>query len=88
MKKVLEILHIEHKTSKKGTAYSLGQCVIRAFDGSPPMVGEAFIPQEFKETAPGLYEAEFELAVDFDKRVMAKIVGLKPYKAQAVAKVA
>jgi len=83
MKKVLEILHVEHKTSKKGTAYSLAQCVIRNEDGSA-QVGELFLDPSLKDTPKGLYEADWELAVDFDKRVTAKCVALRSVGAKVV----
>lgn len=85
MQKTLEILHVEHrdytskKTGKKGSMH-FAQCVIHSADGTKK-IGELLLPEEFKDTAPGVYGVEFGLDTDFEKRVVAKPTKFVPASA-------
>lgn len=89
MQKSLEILYVESrpytsKKSGKSGVLSLAQCVIRE-EGGRTIVGELLLPEDLKNTLPGVYAAEFALDVDFEKRVVSKVVKLTPFvKADAV----
>lgn len=92
MRKVLEVLYVEKregvsKASGKPYSLHLAQCVIRGEDGSA-IVGELSLADDKKETKPGFYEAVFELAADFDKRITAKLVSLVPVQARMQPKAA
>lgn len=45
------------------------------------LVGELLVPDRFKDIQPGMYDVEFEIAIDKDKRIggrVADMVAKKP----------
>lgn len=92
------IIHVEplDGTSKKtGAEYHmrLAQCIVTTANAGPDgkpvekrMVGELVLPESLKDTRPGDYVAEFELAISRDKRVGAQLVALTPLGQPAVAR--
>ena len=90
-KHLLEIVYIEplDGTSKKtGNEYHmrLAQCIVTSVetgeDGKAvekKLVGELVLPDKLKDTKPGKYIGEFELAISRDKRVGSQLVALHPH---------
>lgn len=86
LKQVLEILSAKNKSDvgkKSGKPYSMNvcQCVVTDGETGDIQVGELAIFDEIsKLPAPGLYEAEFKIGVDFQtKKIGGVLVGLTPY---------
>jgi len=89
MRKVLEVLAVErreYRNKKTGApgVLVLAQCVVRE-EGGRVLVGEALLPKELEDTKPGVYDAVFELVVDFDRRIASKLVSLNSVARVAVA---
>lgn len=82
LKQNIEIL-ISHKKEgmgKSGKPYSMiiSQCIVRD-DVGDIQVGELTLPRDTPEPAPGHYEAEFKIGVDYQtKKIGGVLVGLKP----------
>lgn len=95
MKNIIQILNVVvvAGTSRKSLLpydMRMAQCVIEKTDpetGAPaPLIGELVLPQKFKDTLPGRYEVEFEIAVDQTKRVGSVVSSMEliPHGRQAV----
>lgn len=83
MQKRIQVLFAETRSGrskKSGNDYSMTvcQCVLL---GEKPQVGELVLPKDHAVPAAGQYDATFELAVDFDKRIGARVVSLVPVAA-------
>lgn len=79
MQKRLQILFAEPregKSKRTGNDYKMivCQCVLH---GEKPLVGELVLPKDHPMPVPGVYDATFELAVDFEKRIGARVVSLQ-----------
>lgn len=92
MKAVLEILSVEKRSgvSRKSAVPTpfemiVAQCVVH---GEKIQVGELVLPKGMEEPKPGRYSADFEVAVDFDKRITARLVKLNPIQVGVKAAVA
>lgn len=93
MKTQIEVIDVEHRSgrSKAGTDYSMHvcQCITRAMDEASgeikPRVGELVLPKGHEPVKPGLYEGEFGIAIDAQKRIGGRLIKLTPIsKAAAV----
>lgn len=87
---LVEIVSTKTRTGtsrKSGNAYSMEicQCIVR---GEDVLVGELILPKDHPVPVPGLYRAEFEVAVGFDKSVHGQLKRLYPYVPAKQAKVA
>lgn len=85
MQKRLQILFAEEKSGKSkksGNDYKMTvcQCILT---GEKPQVGELVLPKDHPLPVPGHYDATFELAVDYDKRIGARVVALHPVVANS-----
>ena len=86
----VDIVYVEplDGTSKKtGNEYHmrLAQCIVTSVQKGPDgkdvekrLVGELVLPDALKDTQPGAYIADFELAISRDKRVGSQLVALHP----------
>lgn len=86
MKARVQVLSSEVKQGvgkKSGQAYRMDvcQCVVH---GEKIEVGELVLPRDHPPVAPGMYEAEFVISVDYDKRIAGRLVRLVPVAAVAV----
>lgn len=82
LQRKLTILDFEERTSaKSGKKYIVAQCFVTG-DGVSK-VGElgVFNPDVMPQIAKGEFNAEFVVGVDYERRVSAQLVSLKPYKA-------
>jgi hypothetical protein len=76
MQKKLTILEVEDRISKKtGTKFRVAQCIVH---GDTIRVGELMIFGQDIAVSKGDFNAHFELDVNFDKQVGAKLVALVP----------
>ena len=91
MKNIIQILHVVAiaGTSKKtGNQYDMrmAQCIVQKANRDTgviePLIGELVLPDRFKDTPPGTYEVEFEVAIDNTKRVGAQVASITPVGAQ------
>ncbi|MFZ6864690.1 hypothetical protein ACO0K7_18865 [Undibacterium sp. Ji67W] len=60
----------------------LAQCIVKYVDeekGEQIMVGELLLPKHLSDTLPGEYLADFELVVDREKRIGARLKNLHAY---------
>lgn len=85
---ILGVNHLKGKSKTSGNDYHMAfaQSVITVTDkeGKPTiLVGELILPDNLKNTQPGLYDAEFELTVDREKRITARVSTLAPVKKAA-----
>ena len=74
---------IPYRNKKTGAPEEirLAQCVVTSESedkGQQVIVGELMLPKHLSDTGPGEYLAEFELSVDRDLRVGAKVVAFHP----------
>lgn len=88
MKAILEILSVEKRSgiSRKSVVPTpfemiVAQCVVH---GEKIQVGELVLPKGMEEPKPGKYSAEFEVAVDFDKRISSRLIKLVPISVAGV----
>lgn len=85
MKQNLQILSSELKEGvgkKSGSAYKMTicQCVVTDGETGEIKVGELTLPKDHPTPAPGTYEAEFKIGVDYQtKKIGGVLVSLKPY---------
>lgn len=78
MQKVISILEVEERTSKKsGNKYRVAQCVVH---GENKRVGELMIFNKDITVGEGDYVASFDVTVNFERQVSAELVGLTPVK--------
>lgn len=75
MKKILQILDVEERKSKAGNMFRVAQCVVK---GDKVRVGELMIFNKEIQVAPGEFEAEFDVTVNFERQVGAELVALRP----------
>lgn len=89
MKHTIQILHITQvagRSKKTGNDYDMrmAQCIVhkinRATNLVEPLVGELLLPEKFKDTVPGTYEVEFDVAISRDKCVGAEVFSIEPLK--------
>lgn len=89
MKHTIQILHITQvagRSKKTGNDYDMrmAQCIVhkinRATNLVEPLVGELLLPEKFKDTVPGTYEVEFDVAISRDKRVGAEVFSIEAIK--------
>jgi hypothetical protein len=87
MKNTIQIIHVVPLTGvakKSGNHYDmrLAQCIVqkpnRETGVIEPLIGELVLPERFKDTLPGTYEVEFEVAIDNAKRVGAQVASITP----------
>ena len=87
MKNTIQILHVTvvaGRSKKTGNDYDMrmAQCIVhkpnRETGVIEPLIGELVLPEQFKETLPGLYEVEFEVSISQDKRVGAQVYSIVP----------
>lgn len=87
MKNTIQIIHIVPLTGvakKSGNHYDmrLAQCIVQKVDRDSgvvsPLIGELVLPERFKDTSPGTYEVEFEVAIDNAKRIGAVVSTMTP----------
>lgn len=84
MKQVIEILSAKEKSgigSKSQKAYSMiiCQCIVTDADTGEINVGELTMPKDSSVPAPGKYEAEFKIGIDYQtKKIGGILVGLVP----------
>lgn len=77
MKKVLTVIEVENRTSKKsGRPYRVAQCIVH---GENKRVGELMIFNDALEVKTGNYEAYFEISVNYERMITSELVSLKPY---------
>lgn len=88
--KQLEILSIEQKKSKAGNAYHVCQCVVRGLkDGQPTIkVGELMVFNKDLQLSTGLFTAEFDVTVNFERQVTSELISLVPLRTAPAAPVA
>lgn len=94
MKSKIQILYVSvlaGRSAKTGNAYDirLAQCIVHKTNPKTgviePLVGELMLPEAFKDTPPGTYEVEFEVAIDKTKRVTSQVYSIAPYVEAAKA---
>lgn len=84
MKQNLQVLSAETKSGvgkKSQTAYSMVicQCVVTDSETGEIRVGELTMPKDAEAPAPGHYEAEFKIGVDYQtKKIGGVLVALRP----------
>jgi hypothetical protein len=92
MKSVIQIVHVVPFTGigkKSGNPFDmrLAQCIVELVNpetGAPaPLIGELVLGEKFKDTLPGRYEVDFEIAVDRERRVNARVASMTPVAAGA-----
>lgn len=94
MKNTIQIIHIVPLSGvgkKSGNAYDmrLAQCIVQKVDRDTgavtPLIGELVLPERYKEIQPGMYEVEFEVAIDNAKRVGSTVSTMVPVSAARAA---
>ncbi len=86
MKQILQVLSSETKSGvgkKSQTAYSMVicQCVVTDKETGEVKVGELTMPKDAEAPAPGLYEAEFKIGIDYQtKKIGGVLIRLEPVK--------
>lgn len=84
MKQNIQILSSELKSGtgkKSGQPYSMTicQCVVTDTESGEIKVGELTLPKDHETPAPGIYEAEFKIGIDYQtKKVGGVLVALRP----------
>jgi hypothetical protein len=93
-KVVVEILSVTQrqgfsKKSLKDYDMLFADCIVHKADRESgevvQLVGELLVPDRYKDIQPGLYEVEFEIAIDKDKRIGGRVAHMTP-KSVAAAK--
>jgi len=90
MKTRIQVLSTEVKSgigkqSQKAYSMTICQCIVH---GEKTVVGELVLPKDHPEVKPGMYDAEFGIAIDQQtKRIGGVLLQLSPVAA-AAAKVA
>lgn len=70
--------------SKAGNDYDmrLAQCFVHKTNRETGVIeefsGELLLPERYKEIAAGMYDVEFEIAIDRDKRVGSQVFSIVP----------
>jgi hypothetical protein len=87
MKNTIQIIHVvpvAGRSKKTGNDYDMrmAQCIVQKVDRETgaisPLIGELVLPERFKDTPPGTYEVEFEVAISNDKRIGAQVFSITP----------
>lgn len=87
MKNTIQILHVTRvagRSKKTGNDYDMrmAQCIVHKANRETgviePLIGELVLPERFKDTEPGMYEVEFEVAISQDKRVGSQVYSITP----------
>lgn len=87
MKNTIQIIHVvplSGRSKKTGNDYDMrmAQCIVQKVDRDSgvvtPLIGELVLPERFKDTVPGTYEVEFEVAIDNAKRIGAQVASITP----------
>ncbi len=78
----IQVLAVEHKAGvSKAThqPYSMDvcKCVVTLADGRVD-VGELVLPKDHEKIGPGVYDAHFQIAVGFDKKISGQLSKLAP----------
>lgn len=79
--KRLEIIEVDEKTSKSGNKFRVCQCIVHtpnADGGTKKRVGELMVFDKDMVVTEGSFHGEFDIDVNFDKQVVAKLVRLVP----------
>jgi hypothetical protein len=94
MKNTIQIIHVvplSGRSKKTGNDYDMrmAQCIVQKIDRETglvtPLIGELVLPERFKDTTPGTYEVEFEVAIDNAKRIGAQVASITPVVAGRAA---
>lgn len=74
---VLSMREMSGIGKKSGSPYKMTvcQCVVH---GDVPLVGELVLPKDHPVITPGMYNAEFGVAIGQDKRIGGQLVMLTP----------
>lgn len=78
MKKHIEIIEVEERTSKTGKKYRVCQCIVVGIDGKK-RVGEMMVFNSDLELKEGSFIAEFDVTVNFERMVGAELIRLVPF---------
>jgi len=91
-KVIVEILSVTarqgfSKKSLKDYDMLFADCIVHKLDRESGevvhLVGELLVPDRYKDIQPGMYEVEFEVAIDKDKRIGGRVAEMTPKKAAA-----
>lgn len=91
-KVIVEILSVTarqgfSKKSLKDYDMLFADCIVHKADRESgevvQLVGELLVPDRYKDIQPGMYEVEFEIAIDKDKRIGGRVAEMTPKKAVA-----
>jgi len=91
-KVIVEILSVTprqgfSKKSLKDYDMLFADCIVHKADRETgevsQLVGELLVPDKYKDIQPGMYEVEFEIAIDKDKRIGGRVAEMTPKKAVA-----
>lgn len=91
-KVIVEILSVTSrqgfsKKSLKDYDMLFADCIVHKADRESgevvQLVGELLVPDRYKDIQPGMYEVEFEIAIDKDKRIGGRVAEMTPKKAAA-----
>lgn len=94
MKNTIQILHVaQHagRSKKTGNDYDMrmAQCIVQKANRDTgviePMIGELILPERFKDTQPGTYDVEFEIAIDSTKRIISQVYSITAVGATRMA---
>lgn len=94
MKNTIQILFVSKvagRSKKTGNDYDMrmAQCIVhkpnRETGEIEPLIGELVLPERFKDTPPGMYEVEFEVAISQDKRVGSQVASIVPVAGRSAA---
>ena len=89
-KVVVEILSVTarqgfSKKSLKDYDMLFADCIVHKADRESgevvQLVGELLVPDRYKDIQPGMYEVEFEISIDKDKRIGGRVAEMTPKKA-------
>lgn len=84
VQKRVQVLFVEPRKSAKGNTYHVAQCVV--YDkNNVPKVGELWSFNKELTIEQGEFFAEFEIAVDMDRKVSANLVAMHPVKASSAS---
>ena len=73
--------YVSKKTGQSGQM-KLAQCIVTSESeegGEKIVVGELLLPKHLSDIIPGDYLADFELALDREKRIGSRLVSLMPF---------
>jgi hypothetical protein len=88
---IINVVQVAGRSKKTGNDYDMrmAQCIVQKINRETgavePLIGELVLPERFKDTPPGTYEVEFEVAIDNAKRVGAQVATITPVSAARAA---